>query len=153
MAPTKTEPISLPALGYHYSIDLDGVNSGTVTKIDGLGLQVQTEAREEGGNQFHTHTLVKGIKYPNIKLTCNIQGDLNPVLRKWFADMATTVTRKTLTINAYSVLKESQTPVATWTVIEALPVSYTVSGIDSNGTGPITEVYELAHNGFNLSGN
>src|ERR1044071_8545689 len=88
-----------PAVAVCFVVKVDDEDLGTFTSVDGLGVEVDIEEREEGGNQFFVHQIPGRLRYTNIKLTRVINGDTQKVA-KWFAGMASGVKRSNAQIVA-----------------------------------------------------
>lgn len=135
---------SVPAVAVSFSVRLDNHDLGTFTSCDGLGVEVQIEQREEGGNQFFVHQLPGRLKYTNIKLTRSINQDTQQVAA-WFASMASSVKRTNAQIVARTPMGES---VAQWGLLGVIPVRWTGPQLGADATKVATETLELAHHGF-----
>ena len=79
-----------PAVGLYFSVSIDSIDLGAFSTCDGLSVEVQTEDREEGGQNGFVHKLPVRVKYTNVKFTRPIGPDSSKVA-KWFAGMATGV--------------------------------------------------------------
>ena len=64
-----------PAVGLYFSVSIDGVELGSFSTCEGLSVEVQTEDREEGGENGFVHKLPVRMKYSNIKFTRPIGPD------------------------------------------------------------------------------
>jgi phage tail-like protein len=136
--------LSDPLLSFQFSVTIDGMDLGNWTKVELGGLEVHVEPLEEGGNQGFTYQLPGRIKYQNIKLT-RVMDQSTAQVAAWFAGMAGTVTRSTGVIVAYdSQLNEA----LSWTFIGAIPVKWTLPSLGMDGPKAVTEVLEIAHEGF-----
>src|SRR6266480_1404514 len=88
-----------PAIGLYFMVNIKAVDLGAFSTCEGLSIEVQTEDREEGGNNGFVHKLPVRMKYSNIKLSRPIGPDSKNIT-KWFAGMATGIVRKTAHITA-----------------------------------------------------
>lgn len=139
-----TDPNSDPAVAVHFVLRVDDHDLGTFTSCEGLGVHVELESFEEGGNHFFVHQLPGRLMYDNVRFTRVINGDSLKVAR-WFAGMASGVTRT----NAQIVAKDAQgTTVAQWGLRDAIPVRWTGPQLSAESTTVATETLELAHHGF-----
>src|SRR5437764_13820036 len=77
-----------PAIGLYFMVNIKAVDLGAFSTCEGLSVEVQTEDREEGGENGFVHKLPVRMKYSNVKFTRPIGPDSGKVA-KWFADMAT----------------------------------------------------------------
>ena len=133
-----------PAVAVSFSVRIDNQDLGTFTTCDGLGVEVQIEQREEGGNQFFVHQLPGRLKYTNIKLTRSINRDTEHVAA-WFARMASSVKRTNAQIVALTAMGQT---VAQWGLLGVIPVRWTGPQLGTDATKVATETLELAHHGF-----
>ena len=140
MADTDSDP----AVAVCFVLRVDNHDLGTFTSCDGLGVQVEVEPIEEGGNHFFVHQLPGRLKYDNVKFTRVINGDTQKVAQ-WFAGMASSVNRT----NAQIVAKTAHgDTVAQWGLLDAIPVRWTGPQLSAESTAVATETLELAHHGF-----
>jgi phage tail-like protein len=137
--------ISDPALSLYFHVKVDDVDLGTFTSVEGLGVEVDIEKKEEGGNQFFVHQIPGRLRYTNIKLTRVINGDTQKVAN-WFAGMASGVKRSNAQIIAKSAFGDRT--VAQWGLLNAVPVRWTGPRLSAETTTVATESLELAHHGF-----
>lgn len=133
-----------PAVSLYFSVNVDGRDLGAFTSCDGLGFEVSVEQREEGGNNSFVHMLAGRIKYSNIKLTRPVNRDSGKVAA-WFGSMAGMVVRTNAEIIAQ---KPNGEPVATWSVMDVIPVRWTGPQLGVDNAKVATETLELAHHGF-----
>ena len=133
-----------PAVAVCFKVDVHSQKLGWFTGCDGLGCEVVVEQREEGGNQQFVHQLPGRLKYTNVKLTRPVNGDTK-LVAKWFASMAGKVERTIADITAMTL---DGREVASWTLLDVIPVRWTGPqlGVDNNKVA--TETLELAHHGF-----
>lgn len=133
-----------PAVSVCFKISVDGHNLGSFTSCDGLGCEVVIEQREEGGNQRFVHQLPGRLKYTNVKLTRPINGDTAKVA-EWFSSMASDVKRTGAQIVA---MTHEGIPVATWGLLDVIPVRWTGPQLNVESPKVATETIEIAHHGF-----
>ena len=134
-----------PAVTVCFMVNVDHRDLGAFTACDGLSLEVQIEAREEGGNNMFVHQLPGRIKYSNVKLTRVINKDSQEV-SKWLASMASSgIGRSTAHIAALS--SDGKT-VAEWVLDGVIPVKWQGPSLSVESPKVATETLELAHHGF-----
>lgn len=140
------DPDADAAVSVCFSVRIDRHDLGTFTACDGLGCEVVIEQREEGGNQFFVHQLPGRLKYSNVKLTRAVNADTEKVAR-WFASMASGVQRTGAEIEART---QFGTIVASWGLIDVIPVRWTGPQLGVDSAKVATETVEIAHHGFVL---
>lgn len=133
-----------PAVSVYFKVNITGHELGVFTSCDGLGCEVVTEQREEGGNNFFVHQLPGRIKYTNVKFTRPINKDSKQVA-EWFAGMATGVKRTNASIVAMSHEGES---VAEWNLRDVIPVKWSGPQLSVESPKVAMETLEIAHHGF-----
>jgi len=133
-----------PAIAICFAVAIDGHDIGTFTKCDGLGLEVEVERREEGGNNEYVHQLPKRITYTNVKLTRTFGPD-SEKLARWFGRMTSGADRTTAEIRA---LGPDGSTIATWSLNGVMPVRWSGPSFEAGSTQVATETLELAHHGF-----
>ncbi len=137
------------ALSIWYQIKLDGWDVGAFTHCTGLGAEVVTETREEGGNNEVVWTLPTRLRYPNITLTRPLGKDSERVA-PLFARMVTEGYRPgTATIVAMTA---DGTEVARWGLLGVVPVRWTGPQLAPEDHRVVTETLEIAHHGFTSPG-
>lgn len=133
-----------PAVSICFSVRIDEHDLGAFTACDGLGCEVTIEQREEGGNNGYVHQLPGRLRYSNVRLTRPINADSEKVAR-WFAGMASGVTRTTAEICAMTA---DGARVATWSLVGVIPVRWQGPSLSVDTARVATETLELAHHGF-----
>ncbi|MDQ4097470.1 MAG: phage tail protein [Actinomycetota bacterium] len=133
-----------PAVSVCFSVKIDDHDLGAFTACDGLGCEVVIEQREEGGNQRFVHQLPGRLKFPNVKLTRPINKDTEKVA-KWFARMSGPVARTGAEIVAMTL---DGTKVATWQLMDVIPVRWSGPQLGVDNSKVATETLEIAHHGF-----
>ena len=135
-----------PAIGLYFIVDIKAVNLGAFSTCDGLSVEVQTEDREEGGENGFVHKLPVRMKYSNVKFTRPIGPDSGKVA-KWFADMATGIERTTADITA---LTPDGKALVTWSLEGVIPVKWQGPSFSAESPKVATETLEIAHHGFKV---
>lgn len=141
---TLGEPIEATASVY-FTVAIDRYHElGAFTACDGLGVEVQIEQREEGGNNQFVHQLPGGMRYSNVKLTRVLNKDSTKI-GEWFASMNGGVQRATAEIVA---LSPDGQRLAEWHLDGVVPVRWTGPQLSVEATKVCVETLELAHHGF-----
>jgi phage tail-like protein len=139
-----------PGIAVFFMVTIDGIQGGidlgTFISCDGLSMEVQTEDREEGGNNGFVWKFPVRVKYSNVKLTRPIGPDSNKVA-KWFAEMGENVRRTTGQISA---LTPEGKPLVAWKLKEVIPVKWQGPSFSAESPKVAIETLEIAHHGFTL---
>jgi phage tail-like protein len=137
-------------VGVFFQLTIDALGSGYDLGIfiscEGLSLEVQTEDREEGGNNDFVWKLPVRLKYSNVKFTRPI-GPGSDKIAKWFADLSKGVTRTTAAITA---MTPDGKPLVTWKLDGVIPVKWQGPSFSAESAKVATETLEIAHHGFLL---
>jgi phage tail-like protein len=133
-----------PAVTVSFHVVIDQQKLGQFTTCEGLGCEVVLEQREEGGNNNHVWQLPTRLKHSNIKLSRPLSKDTQKIA-DWFASMAQGVTRQTARIVAKTAKGEV---VATWTLLDVVPVRWTGPSFGLDSPKGAFETIEIAHHGF-----
>ena len=140
-----------PAVGVYFRLKIDALGSGYDLGIfiscEGLSLEVQTEDREEGGNNGFVWKLPVRLKYSNVKFTRPV-GAGSAEVAKWFADMSTGVVKRTTA--EITALTPQGKPLVTWKLDGVVPVRWQGPSFSAESPKVATETLEIAHNGFLL---
>jgi phage tail-like protein len=132
------------ALSVRFVVKIDDANLGAFSSCEGLGCEVVMETREEGGNNVFVWQLPSRLKYGTIKLTRPLGAETSKIAA-WVSSMATGYQRKTAVIQA---MRANGTVVASWSLVDVVPVRWTGPSLNSDQPKVLTETLELAHHGF-----
>jgi phage tail-like protein len=133
-----------PAVSVCFAVSIDDKDLGTFNSVEGLGIEVVLEQREEGGNNGFVWQLPTRLKYPNVKLSRPLGPDTMKVAR-WFSSMTGGVTRRTATIVAMTA---DDQVVARWGLADVVPVRWSGPSLNLDSPKVATETIEIAHHGF-----
>ncbi|MEU2792848.1 phage tail protein [Streptomyces sp. NPDC007100] len=133
-----------PGSSLWFTLSIDGESLGYFNGCDGLSSQVETEQRQEGGNNGFVWQLPTRVTFSTIRLTRPLTPDTTKVA-KWISSVQTGIKRPTAQITA---LRADGSEVARWGLIDVLPVSWQGPALDPATPAVATEVLEIAHHGF-----
>ncbi|BDM71352.1 phage tail protein [Streptomyces nigrescens] len=133
-----------PGSSLWFTLSIDGESLGYFNGCDGLSSQVETEQRQEGGNNGFVWQLPTRVTFSTIRLTRPLTPDTTKVA-KWISSVQTGIERPTAQITA---LRADGSEVARWGLIDVLPVSWQGPALDPASPTVATEVLEIAHHGF-----
>ncbi|GAA0497788.1 phage tail protein [Streptomyces stramineus] len=133
-----------PGSSLWFTLSIDGESLGYFNGCDGLSSQVETEQRQEGGNNGFVWRLPTRVTFSTIRLTRPLTPDTTKVA-KWISSVQTGIKRPTAQITA---LRADGSEVARWGLIDVLPVSWQGPALDPGSPAVATEVLEIAHHGF-----
>jgi len=148
MSTTTYDPDLDAAISTCFRLILDhSIDLGLYTSCDGLGVEVEVEQLEEGGNPYFVHQVPKGrLKWTNIKLTRPVNPSSANIV-KWVTDVARRQFQpSTAEITALSY--DGQSTIATWTLNGVIPVKWTGPQFSGDSPKVATETLELAQQGI-----
>lgn len=131
--------VTLDALGTEYDL-------GSFISCEGLSLEVQTEDREEGGNNDFVWKLPVRLKYSNVKFTRPV-GPGSTKIAKWFADLAKGEIKRRTTAHITTCTTKGE-PLITWKLEGVVPVKWQGPSFSAESAKVATETLEIAHHGF-----
>ena len=137
-------PSKDPGSTIWFSLSIDGESLGYFNGCEGLASEVEVEHRQEGGNNGFVWALPTRVTFSTIRLTRPLTPDTTKVA-KWISSVQTGIKRPTAQIAA---LRADGSEVASWGLIEVLPVRWTGPNLDPASPAVATEVLEIAHHGF-----
>ncbi|MBK6871292.1 MAG: phage tail protein [Kineosporiaceae bacterium] len=142
-----TTPGTDPVVTVCFSVQIDGIDLGTFTSCDGLGIEVVLEQREEGGTNGFVWQLPTRLKFSNIKLSRALGKDSRKVA-EWFTQVATGLGPGTASIVARGT---DDRPVARWNLAGVVPVRWTGPSFNLDSPKIAMETIEIAHHGFTFA--
>lgn len=141
------DPTGDPAVAVYFKVAIDGFDLGAFISCEGLGVEVETQEWQEGGNNSFVWKFPGRLKYSNVKLTRPLSPETARVA-EWFARMGREVRRTTAAIVALTPRNE---PVATWTLEGVIPVRWQGPSFSAESPKVATETLELSHHGFRVA--
>jgi phage tail-like protein len=150
-------PSYYPPVSFHFRVEftgVEGMNGDTEQRfqeVSGLSFEVETEALREGGENRFEYKLPKRTKYPNLVLKRGLLK--GTALLDWFKSALSTY----YTVALYefkpadlsiTLMDEADQPVATWNVVQAYPLKWSVSDLKAADNALAVETIELAYQYF-----
>lgn len=134
-----------PAVAVAFSVVIDSDDLGYFNSCEGLGAEVVMEQREEGGNNGFVWQLPTRVKYSNIKLSRPICSDTTKVIA-WLAGVTAKLELGNTAV--ISVMTAQGSAVASWELMDVVPVRWTGPSLSLDATKVAVETLEIAHHGF-----
>lgn len=134
-----------PIRNFNYTMTIDGIDLG-FSEVSGYDAKVQEIPYREGNHGPNTVRKLQGLlEYGQITLKRGTD-DVSGVLFDWLNEAdSKEVTRKTVTVTA---LDDEKKPAASWRVINAWPVNYSISDFKGDGNEVVVETLVLTHEGM-----
>ncbi len=129
---------------FRFKVEIDGLEAGGFSEVTGFDASIDVMEYREG-DMVQTPMKMPGLKkYSNITLKKGLAD--TTVLYDWItAGIEGEVERKTLTI---TLLDQTESPVASWQIINAWPVKYTGPDFNATSSEVAIETLEVAHEGM-----
>lgn len=129
---------------FRYEVEIDGIAAGGFSEVTGFDASIDVMEYREG-DMVQTPMKIPGLKkYGNITLKKGLAD--SRALYDWLDEGVTgEVNRKTITI---TLLDATKTAVASWRVINAWPIKYTVPDFNATSSEVAVESLEIAHEGM-----
>lgn len=145
-----TAPPTLPYLGAHFVLEIDGIASVNFSKCGGLAGDVGIEEYLEGGENRFPHKLPTRASFPHLVLT---QG-AGPVrdLWDWFYEFHVTglISPRDGQVSLMSTVDGKLAAVRVWSFTRGWPVKLTGPDLDAQASAIAVEAMEIAHHGLAL---
>jgi phage tail-like protein len=140
-----------PPVGFHFRVEfgLPGLssvaNEANFQEVSGLDATVGVETVKEGGELRYVHRLPNTPEYPNLVLKRGML--IGSALIAWFQTGLEYFIFKPVPVTV-SLLNGDHIPIASWIFMNAYPVKWSVSGLNSTENGVAVESIELAYDYF-----
>jgi len=147
-----------PAVAFHFGVYMDGVTGnpagGTTAdasfqEVSGIKAEFDHDTVAEGGENRFVHRLPKPARPQNLMLKRGVVVETSR-LAQWVGDTLGSTFAKPIEPRTVLVTlrNENFQPLITWTFINAYPVRWDFSPLDSMESKILTETMELAYNYF-----
>jgi len=141
--------VYFPPVGFHFKVEFLGISSGDIDtrfqEVSGLSAEVTTEELAVGGENRFTYRLPNRARYNNLILKRGMVQDSN--LISWLSDAIEDFVFKPVDVNVY-LLNENHEISATWVLLQAYPVKWSVSDFKAQESSLVIETIELAYQYF-----
>jgi phage tail-like protein len=133
------------SVSLYFTITLDSVDLGAWATCSGLGIEIETEGREEGALGLFMHQLTGRFRYTNLTLSRPVSKLTNATMA-WLSQFALAPMPTTAQVEALD--PSASHSVMTWSLYGVVPVRWTGPSFDAQSPQVATETLELAHQGF-----
>lgn len=125
-------------------VDDCATDLGSWSKVSGLGTSWIVSARDGGDASNHRWYLPGSSRLSTVKLT-RAAGTHSQLVKDWLSDAATSFRTTTVTITLIGLAGQ---PPTTWTMSQALPTKWSVTGFDAGASKTALETLEFTHRGI-----
>lgn len=141
-----------PITGFYFKLSFPSVSDKADTsfkEVSGLNVEMGVEEITEGGENRFKHRLPTGAKYQNVVLKRGITSLVSP-LSDWCKSTITGGLSDPLVPQTVllSLLNDSGSPVKSWNFINAWPVKWDFSSLNSMNNEILIESLELTYDYF-----
>lgn len=133
------------SVSLYFTVTLDSVDLGAWATCSGLGMEIQTEGREEGALGLFMHQLPGRLRYTNLTLSRPVSKLTNATMA-WLSQFAMVPLPTTAQVEALD--PSARHAVMTWSLYGVVPVRWTGPSFDAQSPQVATETLELAYQGF-----
>jgi phage tail-like protein len=134
-----------PYQGYNFIVEIDGLQCGGFSRVQGLESSISVEDRIEGGVNGYVHKILKETTYPNLVMTHGLT-DVDTLWAWYDRTSRGQIERKNGTV---MLLDNDGSAAMWWDFHEALPVKWTGPVLDASQDGQVAiESIELVHRGI-----
>lgn len=149
-----------PPVAFHFGVTLMGERAAPIgipsdasfQEVSGIQVEFGNEDLVEGGQNQFVHRLPTRAKYANLVLKRGVVVTTSP-LADWVGRTLASYLEQPIELrNLMVTLKNEQhDPLITWTFVNAYPVRWEVSSMNSMESSILTETMELAYHYFERS--
>jgi phage tail-like protein len=138
-----------PPAGFHFSVAFEGIGGDSADvrfqSVSGLSATIETEDVREGGENHFKHKLPTGTTCGVLELKRGLA--LDSALERWCRDAIEHFVFKPVNVQI-SLLGETHKSIASWQVVNAFPVRWSVSEFDAQQSAVVIETLQLQYNYF-----
>lgn len=143
-----------PPVSFYFQVSFQGnsgKNDGSFKEVSGITMEMGTEEIAEGGVNGYKHRVPVAAKYPNLVLKRGLVPK-NSEIAKWFmntlgGNLEETIETKTVIVK---LLNENGDPLKSWNFVNAWPVKWALSDLNSMNNEIAIESMELAFSYFEM---
>ncbi|MGW6412622.1 phage tail protein [Streptomyces vinaceus] len=136
----ESQPLSV----HNFSLKIDGMSLGLFTRCTGLALAVEMDKVRDGGYNSAPTYLPCGIIYAPLVVSRPVSKE-SP---KWCRWVQETVRERKLLTGEIACLGPGKERVATWELLDVMPVAWRGPALDASSGGIAMEEIEFVHGGF-----
>jgi phage tail-like protein len=144
-----------PAVAFHFGVWVDGISGGSAKgatadasfqEVSGIKVEFAHDDVVEGGENRFVHRLPKPATQQNLVLKRGVVVETSR-LAQWVSDTLGSTFAKPIVPRTVLVMlrNEKFQPLITWAFINAYPVRWDVSPLDSLDSKVLTETIELSY--------
>lgn len=142
-----------PPPAFYFSVEIDGQSNGFDTQfqeVSGLEVEQETETISIGGQNTYTYKVPKKVKYPNLVLKRGLISESSALMewcKKQFTTENTKIEPKPIIVHLEDATGDI---VMSWSIENAWPLKWSVSGFNAQENKIAVESIELAYRNFKI---
>lgn len=141
-----------PPVAFHFKVSFEGSSGKTdaaFKEVSGINMEMGTEEITEGGNNLFKHRVPTSVKFQNLVLKRGMVAIGSPLV-EWcdntlISGLSQTIETKTVVVH---LLNAKSNPLASWNFVNAWPVKWSVSDLNSMNNEVLIETLELSYSFF-----
>lgn len=141
-----------PPVAFHFRLsfeDTAGTVDASFKEVSGITMEMGTEEITEGGNNLFKHRVPTSVKFPNLVLKRGMVTIGSPLI-EWCDDtliggLSEVIKTKTVVVH---LLNAKSNPLAAWNFVNAWPVKWSISDLNSMNNELVIETLELSYSFF-----
>jgi phage tail-like protein len=134
---------SNPIPSFYFGVEIDGLRVAIISRVSGLGADIEVEEYREGGVNGFIHKFPKVTKNPNLVLEGGITTSTE--LYDWFRQIVTgNIEKKIVTITLFD---QQKTPKRSWSYKNCFPISWKGPELKSDSNTMAFQSLEIVHGG------
>ncbi|MHB8208145.1 phage tail protein [Mucilaginibacter sp.] len=140
--------LNYPPVGFYFKVNigtLTGNGEGNFQEVSGLNFKFGVKEVPEGGENRFIHKFPVPAKYENLVLKRGML--IGSPLITWAQTSVGQFTFKPVTV-VINLMDETSAPIATWKLINAIPVGLSVSAFKAQENAIAVETLELSFDYF-----
>ncbi len=137
-----------PFGAFGFKVEVDGGGAlGCFQEVSGLGMEIKTADKLEGGVNKTTHKIITGASYTNVILK---RGLCDIGMYDWISSFLEGSKKQRYNVTI-TLLDDAQKPVMKYKLARAIPVKWTGPALSVSSDAIATESLEFAHEGLTVS--
>ncbi|MBD1580874.1 phage tail protein [Pseudoalteromonas sp. S16_S37] len=130
-----------PFRNFNFVVEIDGIQAAGYSEVSGLGIELEVERRQFGGDNHTEYKFIKQATYTDLVLKNGISQ--NDFMWKWFqSTIDGNITPRNGSIYLYDSDAKSQTY---WNFFHAYPISWQGPALNAQGNEVATHSMTLAY--------
>ncbi len=141
-----------PPVAFYFKLSFGGVSGlvdASFKEVSGISMEMDTEEISEGGNNYFKHRVPTSVKYSNLVLKRGLVPRASTLI-SWCEDtfsggLSTYIRPKTIVV---SLLNANGLPLKSWNFVDAWPVKWSASDLNSMNNEVLIETLEFSYSYF-----